>query len=98
MRYRNGNEGYRFTRKRSAEARNFDSAAAQMTMIADALKGVKRQTLEVECLPASYYEGGVSQMKLMLFARQTVAFKHFVGETDYSFEDYIREVTKTKGK
>ena len=51
------------------EARNFDSAAAQMTMIADALKEVKRQT---------------------------VAFKHFVGETDYSFEDYIREVTKTR--
>jgi len=80
------------------EARNFDSATAQLAMIADALKGVNRQTPEVEYLPAVYYEGGVSQMKLMLFARQTVAFKHFVGEIDYSFEDYIREVTKTREK
>jgi len=76
------------------EVRNFDPAATQMAMFADALKGVKRQTPEVECLPATYFEAGVSQMKLMLFARQTVAFKHFVGETDYSFEDYIREVMK----
>jgi hypothetical protein len=80
------------------EARNFDPAATQMAMIADALEGVKRQTPAVECLPATYYDGGVSQMKLMLFARQTVAFKHFVGETDYSFEDYIKEVTKTREK
>ncbi|MCI0665896.1 MAG: hypothetical protein L0220_32980, partial [Acidobacteria bacterium] len=80
------------------EARNFDPAVTQMSMIADALEGIKRRTPEVECLPAVYYEGGVSQMKLMLFARQTVAFKHFVGETDYSFDDYVRELTRTKAE
>lgn len=80
------------------EARNFDPATTQMAMITDALKGVKRQTPEVECLPATFYEGGVSQMKLMLFARQTIAFKHFVGDTDYSFEDYVRDLTRTKEK
>ena len=58
----------------------------------------KRQTPKVECLPATYYEEGISHMKLMLFARQTVAFKHFVGDTDYSFEDYVQDLTRTEAE
>ncbi|MCI0525363.1 MAG: hypothetical protein L0Y75_08890 [Acidobacteria bacterium] len=80
------------------EARHFDPAAAQAAMIEDVLKGVKRQTPEMECVPTNYYEDGISQMKLVLFARQTVASKHFLGETEYSFEDYVRELVKAKPK
>jgi hypothetical protein len=80
------------------EARNFDPAEAQKAMIEDALKGIKRQMQEVDCLPTNYYEEGLSQMEFMLFARQTVAFKHFVGDTDYSLEDYVRDLMRTPAK
>ncbi len=79
-----------------AEEQNFDPDAAQAEAIKDILSGIKRPTPEVECLPTNYYDEGLNQMKLMLFSRQTIAFKHFQGYTDYSIDDYVRDLLETR--
>lgn len=78
------------------EARNFDRDAFQEEAIKNVQAGIERPLPEVETFPVNYYEEGLNQMKLALFARQTVAFKRFEGDAGYSFEDYVRGLMKSR--
>lgn len=80
------------------EARNFDPEAAQAEAIKDVLMGVKLSTPKVECIPMHDYdyEDGLNHLRLVLFSRQTIAFKYFQGDIDYSMKDFVHELTRGK--
>lgn len=82
------------------EVRNFDLAEAPETMTEDTPKGTKYQIQEVECFSVIYFKDGIGLplIDLKLSARRAVAFKHFMGDTDYSSEDYVRDLIRTHAK
>lgn len=43
----------------------------------------------VERLPVHYYEEGISSLETSLIIRQSVAIKHWFGDTDYTIRDFI---------
>ena len=47
---------------------------------------------EKERLPTNFYEEGISQLQFMLKSRQIMAKQHWMGNTDYTLEDSIREM------
>ncbi len=46
----------------------------------------------VERFPTHFYEDGLTGLEGSLKCRETIAQKHFMGDTDYSFDDLLQEI------
>lgn len=53
----------------------------------------RRPLPEIESIPVkNYYEDGIAGIRLTLISRETIALKHWQGETDYTLGDFMREI------
>jgi hypothetical protein len=59
-------------------------------------KGDDQSIPEVERFPANYYEDGIDLLRLTLQIRQRVAFEHWKGNTDFSFEDIVHLMIESR--
>ena len=57
------------------------------------LETLEKQSLPlVERFPCYFHEDGVTQLKLLLLSRQAIAVQHWMGNTEYTLQDYMLEV------
>jgi len=55
----------------------------------------RRPFPEIESIPVeSYYEDGIAGIRLALISREIIAMKHWQGETDYTMNDFMREISE----
>ncbi|MEA1048385.1 hypothetical protein U5801_00920 [Lamprobacter modestohalophilus] len=63
------------------------------------LETFEKQSLSlVERFPCYFHEDGVTPLKLLLLSRQAIAIQHYMGNTEYTLQDYMLEVVNRQIK
>ncbi len=76
----------------SHQARNEE----EKMQLLDSFMAEREQTPleDVEDIPIRYYEEGIEPLKLLLMMRQRIAVQHWLGNTEYTKADFIRELAQ----
>lgn len=62
----------------------------RMALFSEMVEHVKRPLVELERFPVNYYEDGIEQLETSLKMRFMIAWEHFQGNTDFSFNDLLK--------
>lgn len=75
-----------------------EKAVESLTSGAAALLSVQehasRRLPDVEKFPIHFYEDGIEQFRTTLIMRQMIAMEHWRGNTDYSFDDLLKQTVQ----